>query len=565
MSKQKYFFLLRCSITLCIVLYSLACGGGNSSTTSETGTLHLKANGEQFVQNGFTSKDGWAIQFSHVYITIANPTAFQVQDGITQLEKPRFHAGHSHAGLAAGGEHQVSLGEHLIDLKKGDSHDNNKVLLKSFSSVKIGNYNRLAWSMVNTSSSSSLLTGLSTADAIQAMGNCVTLMGNASKSGNIIDFKIAFDEEVYYQTTEANEAEGIVAPGGEGTAEMTFHFDHIFGDLTTPLDEGVNPDALGFQPFADLDTNTDGKIEVNLNTCYSSMSATHVNSLLKDYYTLGHSGESHAMFIPGFSPSDSSSSEETSTVGIGTGTLNFNVNGEDFIRNGFTSKDGWAISFDHAYCGISDYTAYTSSTAESITTSGNYILDLKEGVDALNVHTNASAKAGHYDRISFSLCPINTSTAEFYGSANTNPSSLTSNFGSNVLVLTGQATSGSNVISFSFAFDQDLGWMSIGPYGSDDGTIPDMLPPNETSAVEATFHIDHIFGDYSTPQGEGVNAGACGFQPFAELVPGENGTLTVNGLFDLQNRLSGNVYSTFFKAFLTLGHSGEEHCLVMFE
>ena len=54
------------------------------------GTLVFEANGEDFAQDGFTSKDKWEISFDHVYVSISNPTAFQVvenlgEEGIASL------------------------------------------------------------------------------------------------------------------------------------------------------------------------------------------------------------------------------------------------------------------------------------------------------------------------------------------------------------------------------------------------------------------------------------------------------------------------------------------------
>jgi hypothetical protein len=42
-----------------------------------TGTLEFYANGEDFVRQGFVSKDGWSIQFDHVYITLDGIAAYQ--------------------------------------------------------------------------------------------------------------------------------------------------------------------------------------------------------------------------------------------------------------------------------------------------------------------------------------------------------------------------------------------------------------------------------------------------------------------------------------------------------
>ncbi|MGB3613727.1 MAG: hypothetical protein WBA10_08035, partial [Elainellaceae cyanobacterium] len=40
------------------------------------------------------------------------------------------------------------------------------------------------------------------------------------------------------------------------------------------------------------------------------------------------------------------------------GTLEFRANGEDFVRQGFVSKDGWQMDFDHLYVTLSELKAY---------------------------------------------------------------------------------------------------------------------------------------------------------------------------------------------------------------
>jgi len=49
-------------------------------------------------------------------------------------------------------------------------------------------------------------------------------------------------------------------------------------------------------------------------------------------------------FIVNFGPATPVKAQ--APAGDSTGTLQFVANGEDFIRQGFTSKDGWNISFD---------------------------------------------------------------------------------------------------------------------------------------------------------------------------------------------------------------------------
>ena len=43
------------------------------------------------------------------------------------------------------------------------------------------------------------------------------------------------------------------------------------------------------------------------------------------------------------------------------GKLILHANGEDFVREGFTSKDGWQISFEHVYVNLADVTAYQTN------------------------------------------------------------------------------------------------------------------------------------------------------------------------------------------------------------
>lgn len=50
---------------------------GQAISASATGTLELWANGEAFLREGLVSKEGWALQFEHVYVTLADITAYQ--------------------------------------------------------------------------------------------------------------------------------------------------------------------------------------------------------------------------------------------------------------------------------------------------------------------------------------------------------------------------------------------------------------------------------------------------------------------------------------------------------
>ncbi len=100
--------------------------------------------------------------------------------------------------------------------------------------------------------------------------------------------------------------------------------------------------------------------------------------------------------------------------GGATGTLEFYANGEDFVRQGFVSMDGWSIQFDHVYITLADITAYQTdppydpTTAASISgdvtvgIDGSYTIDLAEGgADAprILVGTISDVSVGHYNLI----------------------------------------------------------------------------------------------------------------------------------------------------------------------
>ena len=76
---MKKLFLLA-SLSLLVPTFLIGCASQEtlkSSTSTEKGTLSLVANGEDFVRQGFVSKDGWRISFDHVYVTLADVAAYQ--------------------------------------------------------------------------------------------------------------------------------------------------------------------------------------------------------------------------------------------------------------------------------------------------------------------------------------------------------------------------------------------------------------------------------------------------------------------------------------------------------
>jgi len=219
--KKKSILITMPLVILAMVLVSCAGGGA-------TGTLEFYANGEDFVRQGFVSKDGWSIQFDHVYITLADIAAYQTD--------PPYDP---QSGADISGKSTVGLDKaYTIDLAEG-GEDTPPILVGKILDVPVGHYNAISWKMAR-------------AESGPAAGYSLVMIGTAQKDGQSIDFVINVEEECEYQCGEyvGDERKGIVSDGGTADLEMTFHFDHIFGDADTPADDELNLAAIGFEPFA---------------------------------------------------------------------------------------------------------------------------------------------------------------------------------------------------------------------------------------------------------------------------------------------------------------------------
>ena len=124
-------------ITLSILAIILSgCAGGGA-----TGKLQFHANGEDFVRQGFVSKDGWSITFDHVYITLSDITAYQTE--------PSYD---SSLGSDIKAKSTVALdGAYTIDLAEG-GEDAPPLLVAEVSDVPVGHYNAIAWKMAKATS-----------------------------------------------------------------------------------------------------------------------------------------------------------------------------------------------------------------------------------------------------------------------------------------------------------------------------------------------------------------------------------------------------------------------------
>lgn len=245
--------ILALTITTLFVINIMlsGCSGGD-----KTGTLQFYANGEDFVRQGFVSKDGWSISFDHVYITLADITAYQTD--------PPYDP---HDGGSISGKVTIGLDQaYTIDLAEG-GEDAPPILVGEAQDAPAGQYNAVSWNMVRAESGT-------------AAGYSLVMIGKAEKDEQAIDFTINIDAECSYDCGEyvGDERKGILSENGTTDLEMTFHFDHIFGDAETPLDDALNQGALGFDYFIDY---ADG------NTAEIDMGKMH----------LGHVGEGHCQCL----------------------------------------------------------------------------------------------------------------------------------------------------------------------------------------------------------------------------------------------------------------------------
>jgi len=244
---KKRILVLAITMLFVISIVLSGCTGGGKA-----GTLQFYANGEDFVRQGFVSKDGWSISFDHVYITLADITAYQTD--------PPYDP---HDGGDISGKVTIGLDKaYTVDLAEG-GEDAPPVLVDELPDATAGQYNAISWNMVK-------------AESGPAAGYSLAMIGTAEKDGQVVDFTINIDAECGYDCGEyvGDVRKGILSEGGTADLEMTFHFDHIFGDAETPLDDELNQGALGFEYFIDY---ADG------DTVDINMAEMH----------LGHVGEGH--------------------------------------------------------------------------------------------------------------------------------------------------------------------------------------------------------------------------------------------------------------------------------
>ena len=241
------------------------------SEAVQTGTLIFTANGEEFIREGFVCKDGWELSFEHAFVTLASISAYQTDPpydtsqgwGIDELAVERVDLG----------------GAYTLDLAAPDA---DPVVVGEAGNVASGRYNALYWELVRAHTGPS-------------EGYVVLLIGKAEKEGEVINFSLGLDREVAYLGGEyvGDERKGILEADGTADVEMTFHFDHLFGDFGESQDDDINVSALGFGPLAAL--ASDGVLEVSLSELQNLLSAEDYQLLEAVMTHLAHVGEGHCL------------------------------------------------------------------------------------------------------------------------------------------------------------------------------------------------------------------------------------------------------------------------------
>lgn len=230
--KQKLWFTV---ISLLAVVGLTVAGCTDNGTdpdpteTPSTGVLEFYANGEDFVRQGFVSKDGWDISFDHVYVTLADITAYQTD--------PPYDA---HDGGSISGDVTRALEQtYTVDLAEGGA-DAEPILVDRSTDAPKGTYNAISWKLAKAGEG-------------EAEGYSVVMIGTAEKDGQTVEFTLNIDAECDYNCGEfvGEVRKGILSAGGTAEMEMTFHFDHLFGDAGLPADDGLNLAAPGFEYFMD--------------------------------------------------------------------------------------------------------------------------------------------------------------------------------------------------------------------------------------------------------------------------------------------------------------------------
>ena len=248
---------------------------GDSSTTTGgvtdigEGTLAVRANGEERARDGFTTKDGWALDFKNLYVSLAEINAYQTDPPFD----PATDDGMPEAEVAI-----AIPGPIVVDIAA--QGDNGETVLVGEIPAPAGQFNALSWQMPL------VLEG-------PAQGYSMVMEGTATKNGKTLPFTLGIQEELAFVCGDfiGDDRKGILTAGGVADLEATFHLDHLFGEGKKQADDEINIGALGFEPLAALAQNN--AVNVSSKDLKEKLSEEDYQTFLKVLSNFGHVGEGH--------------------------------------------------------------------------------------------------------------------------------------------------------------------------------------------------------------------------------------------------------------------------------
>lgn len=264
------------SLASLLLILLAGCGSENPSSPeieasppANQGTLTVRANGEERARDGLTTRDGWSLDFNHVYVSLADINAYQVE--------PTFDAS-TDAPLPDKAAAIAIPGPTVVDLAAAGKDA--ETVLVGETPAPGGKFNALSWQMPP-------------AAAGPAQGYSILLEGMATKDGQKIPFKLGIQEELGFVCGDfvGDERKGILTAGGKADLEATFHLDHLFGDGQEPADSDINLGALGFAPLAAL--AQEKSIDLNSEDLQAQLEEADYQTFLQALANLGHVGEGH--------------------------------------------------------------------------------------------------------------------------------------------------------------------------------------------------------------------------------------------------------------------------------
>jgi hypothetical protein len=267
--------VLLTSFSVGMSLFTFGCGaetdsgaGNTNNESTGSGTISLVANGEDFVRQGFVTKDGWRIDFDHVYVTLDDVTAYQSDPAFDPDKDQEIKA-----------KNEVTLVSDPTTVDLATGGEDADLISVTEKSGEAGVYNAIEWQIVSPEAGE--------------VNSAIVLQGTAKKGGETIDFNVNLDRSLAYKCGEyvGDVRKGFLEADSKTQLETTFHFDHIFGDGEAPMDDAINTGAVGFEPMAKLASN--GNLNADLNTLQQELSTEEYQTLEKAIKSLGHVGEGH--------------------------------------------------------------------------------------------------------------------------------------------------------------------------------------------------------------------------------------------------------------------------------